>query len=255
MSERSRSVTWISWDEVQGPGPNLGIASNCNTSPTTEYNLVLNAYLTPDQFHVILHLRPHLWSRAQSYANCWQRVTFQLGWVILCFQTEYSLRLQGAHFLPGTSNCVLQTCIFVVRAHSRRLGIWMLSTITGITVCHRWVTSLQLQFGWLPCFHFSWNVAFSSCKDDDLSTQAVPFSPSLDELKTHRCGSLRALKADIWRLERLPLPLPTPAGCVARRDISDLDSYQYHPTHAQTLSAASVLPAILCTQTLVIKWC
>lgn len=117
------------------------------------------------------------------------------------------------------------------------------------------ITSLQLQFGWLPCFHFSWNVAFSSCKDDDLSTQAVPFSPSLDELKTHRCGSLRALKADIWRLERLPLPLPTPAGCVARRDISDLDSYQYHPTHAQTLSAASVLPEILCTQTLVIKWC
>lgn len=131
---------------------------------------------------------------------------------------EYSLRLQGARFPPGMTNWVLQMCIFVVKAHSRRLGIWMLSTITCITVCHRWVTSLQLQFGWLPCFHFSWNVAFSSCKDDDLSTQAVAFILSLDELKTHRCVSLFAP----WKLtfgDRSATPSPPDTGrmCCAPR--------------------------------------
>lgn len=177
-------------------------------------------------------LRPHLWSRARRYAIRWQRVPFWLGWV--------SLRPRGARFPPETSDCVLQARVFVVRARSRRLGFECCLLLLALPCAADESHPSNSKFGWLPCFHFSWGVAFSSRRDDDLSTQAVPLSPSLDELENTQFASF---------------PPPTPAGCVVHRDISDLDSYQYRPTHAQTLSAASASPEMLCTQTLVIKWC
>lgn len=122
-------------------------------------------YLQSHYFSQYLEARGRRWG---SYAHLWtkpqHRWTPSLGagshFPVYCFPEEYH-GLRRTDSLPVMSVCFCRECTF--------LQAWI-SMISTIVLCRCWVTSLWLQLWWLPCFHCSWTVTFSS---SDLLTSAV----------------------------------------------------------------------------------
>lgn len=161
--------------------------------------------------------------------------TLDLHGVIKCFSIEHTPRCS----FHEISNYKMNVCL---RGGSTFMQGW---------IYYYWIMPLMshiplTHFGWLPCFRFNSTHTFAFI--DDLRTQA----PLSGWTENTTVVSLCTQKAD-----NLEIRAFTPGSIRMWCEIflSYIPTTIIPLTLRRTLSTVRVMPEILSTQTLVIKWC